>query len=103
MLVFLNAPLLVLQFANYALMTLQIMLCAISIYADDTTFCSRCKQASDLWQQLEFELNLNLTYLYCGQKLVDFNAGKTQYVLFDLSKTMVSIDVKMSWPVIEEN
>ena len=25
----------------------------IAIYADDTTFYSKCDQASDLWQQLE--------------------------------------------------
>ena len=28
--------------------------CNIAIYADDTTLCSKCDQASDLWQQLEF-------------------------------------------------
>ena len=29
-------------------------ICIIAIYADDTTFYSKCDQASDLWQQLEF-------------------------------------------------
>ena len=53
MLVFFNAPLLILHFVYYALMTPLIMLCAISIYADDTMFCSKCKQASDFWQELE--------------------------------------------------
>ena len=33
----------------------------IDIYADDTTLYSKCNQASDLWQQLEF-LNLNKTF-----------------------------------------
>ena len=28
-------------------------ICDIAIYADDTTFYSKCNQASDLWQQLE--------------------------------------------------
>ena len=28
-------------------------ICNIAIYADDTTLCSKCDQASDLWQQLE--------------------------------------------------
>ena len=34
----------------------------IGIYADDTTLCSKCVQASDLWQQLELssELESNL-------------------------------------------
>ena len=29
------------------------VICTITIYADDTTLCSKCDQASDLWQQLE--------------------------------------------------
>ena len=29
------------------------VICDIAIYADDTTFCSKCDQASDLCQQLE--------------------------------------------------
>ena len=27
-------------------------ICYIAIYADETTLCSKCGQASDLWQQL---------------------------------------------------
>ena len=27
--------------------------CDIAIYVDDTTLCSKCYQATDLWQQLE--------------------------------------------------
>ena len=34
----------------------------ILIYADDTTLYSRCNQASDLWHQLDWLLNLNLIY-----------------------------------------
>ena len=30
------------------------VICNIAIYADDTTLYSKCDQASDLWQQLEF-------------------------------------------------
>ena len=38
-----------------------------------------------------------------GKKwLVDFNAGKTQLVLFDWSNNNVSIDVKMDGSVLEE-
>ena len=35
--------------------------------------------------------------------LVDFNAGKTQLVLLDLSKNTGAIDVKMNGSVLEEN
>ena len=34
------------------------VICDIAIYADDTTLCSRCDQASDLWQQLELASEL---------------------------------------------
>ena len=49
-------------------------------------------------------VNLNLIYdtLDWGRKwLVDFNAGKTLLVLFDLSNT-AAIDVKMNDSVVEE-
>ena len=37
-------------------------MCNIAIYDDDTTLCSKCDQASDLWQELElaFELESDL-------------------------------------------
>ena len=31
------------------------VICDIVIYADDTTLYSECDQASDMWQQFEFE------------------------------------------------
>ena len=34
------------------------VICDIAIYADDTTLCSRCDQASDLWQQLKLASEL---------------------------------------------
>ena len=34
------------------------VICNIVIYADDTTLYSKCDQASDLWQQLEFASEL---------------------------------------------
>ena len=34
------------------------LVCGIAIYADDTTLCSKCDQASDLWQQLELAYEL---------------------------------------------
>ena len=61
----------------------------IASYADDTTLYSKCDQASDMWQQLELtsELESDLRdNVDWGRKwLVDFNAGKTQLVLFDRS------------------
>ena len=63
-------------------------------------------QASDPWQQLEliFELESNLrNTVDWGKKwVVDFNAGKTQLVLFDRSNNNGSIDVKMDGSVLEE-
>ena len=38
------------------------VICDIAIYADDATLYSKCDRASDLWQQLELLLNLNLIY-----------------------------------------
>ena len=70
-------------------------ICDIAIYADDTTLYSKCDQPSDLWQQLELasELESDLrNFVDWGKKwLVDFNAGKTQLVLFDQSNNSGSI------------
>ena len=83
------------------------VICDIAIYADDTTLYSRCDRASDLWQQLELasELESDLRdTVDSGKKwLVDFNAGKTQLVLFDRSNNNGSIDVKMGGSILEEN
>ena len=38
------------------------VMCDIAIYADNTTLYFKCDQASDLWQQLNWLLNLNLIY-----------------------------------------
>ena len=34
------------------------IICNNAIYADDTTLCSKCDQASDLWQQFELASEL---------------------------------------------
>ena len=34
------------------------VICDIAVYADDTTFYSKCDEASDLWQQLELASEL---------------------------------------------
>ena len=79
--------------------------CNIAIYADDTTLCSKCGQASDLWQQLELaselESDLQPTVDWGRQWFVDFSAGKTQLVLFDQSNNVGAIDVKIDWSVLE--
>ena len=82
------------------------VICDIAIYADDTTLCSKCDQASDLWQQLELaselESDLRDTVDWGKKWLVDFNAGETQLVSFDRSDNNGSIDVKMDGSVLEE-
>ena len=82
------------------------IICNIAIYADDTTLYSKCDQASDLWQQLELaselESDLRNTVDWGRKWLVDFNAGKTQLVSFDQSKSTGAIDVKMDGSILEE-
>ena len=73
----------------------------ITIYADDTTLYCKCDQASDLWQQLESDLRDTVDW---GRKwLVNFNAGKTQLVLFDQSNNTGAIDVKIDRSVLGKN
>ena len=83
------------------------VICDIAISADETTLYSKCDQASDLWQQLklasELESDLRDTVDWGKKWLVDFNAGKTQLVLFDGSNNTGSIDVKMDGSALEEN
>ena len=59
-----------------------------------------------LWQQIEMasELESDLRDMVdWGKKwLADFNAGKTQLVLFDWSNNNGSIDVKMGGSILEE-
>ena len=65
------------------------VICNIAIYADDITLYFKCDLASNLWQQLELaselESDLRDTADWGRKWLVDFNAGKTQLVLFDRS------------------
>ena len=85
------------------------VICNIAIYIDDTTLYSKCNatdHASDLWQQLELvselESDLRDTVDWGKKWFVDFNAGKTQLVLFDWSNNNGSIDVKIDGSVLEE-
>ena len=81
------------------------IICYIAIYAD-TALYSKCDQTSDLWQQLELaselESDLRDTVDWGKKWLVDFNAGKTQLVLFDRSNNNGSIDAKMDGSILEE-
>ena len=80
------------------------VICDIAIYADDTTLSSKCDQASDLWQQLQSEVESDLqeTVDWGKKWLVDFNAGKTWLFSFDWSNNNGSIDVKMGGSILEE-
>ena len=57
------------------------------ICADDTSLCSKCDQASDLWKQLklasELVSDLRDTVNWGRKWLVDFIARKPQPVSFD--------------------
>ena len=82
------------------------VICNIAVNADDTTLCSKCDQASDLWQQLqlasELESDLRDTVDWGKKWLLDFNAAKTHLVSFDRSNNNGSIDVKMDGSALEE-
>ena len=82
------------------------VICDIAIYADGITLYSKCDQASDLWQQLELaselESDLQDTVDWNNKWLVNFDAGKTQLVLFNCSESNGSIDVKMDGFALEE-
>ena len=99
MLEFFKGPFLFLHFSDD-------VICNIPIFADDTTLQSKCDLASDLWQQLELaselESDLQETVDWGRKWLVDFNAGKTQLVLFDRPKNTGAIYVKMNRSVLEE-
>ena len=85
------------------LMMLSVILLSLLMILLSTLY-SKCDQASDLWQQLELasELESDLQETGAGKGFVDFNAGKTQLVLFDQSKKTGAIDVKMDVSVPEE-
>ena len=105
MLKFLKAPFLDLHFSHYKLMTLLMMLSLILLYML-MLLLPKCDQACDLWQQVEsaseIESDLGDTVNWGKKWLVDFNARKTQLVLFDCSNNNTSIDVKMDGSVLEE-
>ena len=83
------------------------ILCVIiAIYTADTTLYYKCDRASDLWQQLDLasELGSDLrdTVDLYRKWFVDFNAGKTQLVLFDSLNNTRAVYVKMNGSVHEK-
>ena len=83
------------------------IICDIDIYADDTTLCSKCDQAFDCGNNLNWLLNLNLIFktLETGVRsglLISILGRKTQLVSFYQSNNSGSINVKMDGPVPEE-
>ena len=81
------------------------VICDVAVYAYDTLF-AKCDQASDMCEQLELaseiEADLWDTVDWGKKWLFDFNAGKTQLILFDWSNNTGSFNVKMDGPVFVE-
>ena len=107
MLEFLKGSSLALPVSYYTLMTFVMSLSVIfDIYPDDTTHCSKCHKASDLWQQLELVSKLEPDLQGCvdwGRKwLVDFNAVKLNQFRLDQSKNTGAIDLNMDGSPVEE-
>ena len=69
------------------------VMCDITIYADDTTLCSKCDQASDLWQQHELasELESDLHTVGTGVRsgLLISLLGKLNWFHLTSSLTMI--------------
>ena len=108
MLEFLMAPFLVPHFYHNRLMTYLTYLIMLSVILPSILMillCSKCNQASDVWQQLELasELESDLQNIVdWGRRwLVDFSAGKTHLVLLDKSNNTGAIDVEMDRSVFE--
>ena len=101
----LKAPFLVLHLSVYTLMVFLMMLSVVLI-SMLIIVNQKCDEASDLWKQLEqaseLESDLQDTVNWGKKWLVDFNAGKTQLVLFHCSNNNGSIDGEMDGCILEE-
>ena len=108
MLEFLKAPFLVLHFSYLLYINdhPDDAVCNIAAYANDITPYPKCDQEFDLWQRLELaselESDLGDTVDWSRKWLVDFNAGKSQLVLFDRTNNTGAIDIKMDGSVFEK-
>ena len=98
MLEFHKAAILVLHFSYYTFIIFLIMLSVILLSMLMILLYSKSDEESNLWQQLELastlESDLQDTVEWGRKWLVDFNAVKTQLILFDRSKNTGAI-VKM--------
>ena len=113
MLDFLKTPFLILHFSFTFPAFLYIndlpddVICDIGICGDDNALYSKCDQAFDLWQQLEWaselEPDLRDTVDWGKKWLVDFNAGETQLISFDWPNNNGSTDMKMDAGPILDN
>ena len=54
-------------------------------------------QAYDLWKQLELASELRDTVDWCEKWFVDFSAGKTQLVSFNLSNNIGAINLLVAF------
>ena len=102
---FLKAPFLVQHFSYYTWMTLMMLSVVLP-----SMLMILLSTISMIWHLIwvnnfSWHLNLNLIYetVDLGRKLfVDFNARKTNLVLFDQSNKLGAIDVKVDWSLLEE-
>ena len=106
MLKFLKALFVILHLSYYALMTFSMVLFVILLYMlmIPLSILSVIRLLI-CGSNLNWLLNLNLIYetLDRGRKwFVNFNAGKTWLVAFDLSDSAIAIDVKTDGSVLEE-
>ena len=87
-------------------MTFLMMLTVILLSMLMILLYSKCNKVSDLVQQLELvcelESDLQDTLDWDRKWLVEFNAKKTQLVLFDQSNNTGAIDVKIGGSALEE-
>ena len=95
---FLKAPFLVLHFFYYTLISFLMMLSVILLSVLTILLSALLKL--ELTSQLESDLGDTVDW---GRKWpVEFNAGKTQLVLFDRSSNTGAIDVKTDGSILEE-
>ena len=83
------------------------LVCNVAIYADDTTLFSKCDQASELWQQVEFspgfESDLRGIVQWGRKCLVNLNARNTRIDWLDCLNNFNANDVKLDASVLGEN
>ena len=99
MLELLKSPFLVLHFSCRTLMTVLMMLYVILLSMLMTTLDFECDQASDLWQQLELTLKLNLIYktLWTGPRIGLFISMLEKFNWFHLTGLITLMLLMWKW------